>query len=345
MLTADPGEFSKTSARAIGRIYFYGYVFTFIMSIAPLFAFVLVKNVDNISNYLVGVLGWVVMLAILSLANLIPFGIFASIWARKLKSQTTIEAHQVWRIIGGATGLVIPMAGFWWFAIFDLWDEIVRNVEPSSDLGQVSLGLILVPPIQVLGIVLGIVIGGITGNFDERFGNKLATASFFLVLVVLVSTAVAVGGYAALLKYSEEVSQSVAQIECRLSDGDVVSMSRQSCHSAGGREATEIEAGLAAYERHIFSTAMQKFQPLAEQGNAEAQFYLGVMFAKGQGVVRDDVQAYMWYDLAASRLPPGELRTRAMEGRDTVEEGMTPAQIAEARKLAREWQEKHQTPE
>ncbi len=48
----------------------------------------------------------------------------------------------------------------------------------------------------------------------------------------------------------------------------------------------------------------------------------------------------MWYNLAASRFPPGKDRDRALKNRDIVAKKMTPAQIAEAEKLAREWRQK-----
>ncbi len=81
-------------------------------------------------------------------------------------------------------------------------------------------------------------------------------------------------------------------------------------------------------------------RPLAEQGDADAQFNLGVMYDNGQGVPQDYAQAHMWLNLAASRYPPGENRDKAVKKRDIVAERMTPAQIAEAQKLAREWKPK-----
>ncbi len=78
----------------------------------------------------------------------------------------------------------------------------------------------------------------------------------------------------------------------------------------------------------------------AEQGHARAQNNLGFMYDNGQGVPQDYVQAHMWLDLAASRYPPGEDRDQAVENRDIVAKMMTPAQISEAQKLAREWRPK-----
>ncbi len=89
-----------------------------------------------------------------------------------------------------------------------------------------------------------------------------------------------------------------------------------------------------------YAKALQWWRKAAEQGDAGAQYNLGVMYGNGLGVPQDDAQAHMWYDLAASRFPPGEDRDRAVKNRDTVAEKMTPAQISEAQKLAREWRPK-----
>ncbi len=86
--------------------------------------------------------------------------------------------------------------------------------------------------------------------------------------------------------------------------------------------------------------AMKWFRKAAEQGHAKAQNNLGVNYHTGEGVPQDYVQALMWYNLAASKSPPGELRDMAVENRDDVAKRMTPAQISEAKKLAREWRPK-----
>ena len=61
------------------------------------------------------------------------------------------------------------------------------------------------------------------------------------------------------------------------------------------------------------------------------------MYQERHGVSQDHVQAHMWYSLAASRLPSGEYHDTAVKNRDALAELMTPAQIAEAEKLARAW--------
>jgi len=77
------------------------------------------------------------------------------------------------------------------------------------------------------------------------------------------------------------------------------------------------------------------FSQAAEQGDALACAKLGLMYVQGRGVLQDFVQAYMWYNLSAAH---GE--TRSAEARDALAQRMTPAQIAEAQKLAREWKPK-----
>ncbi len=165
-----------------------------------------------------------------------------------------------------------------------------------------------------------------------------------------------------------------------------------------------LEDGLAAYDRGDFATAMRLWRPLAEQGNvtaqynlgvmyakgrgvpqdyvqaylwfnlaasrlsdvkhrddaeavkwyrlaaeqgyASAQYNLGLMYAKGQGVPQDYVQAHMWFDLAASRFPARKAKRRdqAIGNRAFVASKMTPAQLAEAQRLAREWKPKKGKP-
>ena len=97
---------------------------------------------------------------------------------------------------------------------------------------------------------------------------------------------------------------------------------------------------LDAYESGDYATTLRLFQPLAERGDAAAQYGLGVMYRSGQGVPQNYVQAHMWLNLAASRHSPGKDRDKAVEGRDALAERMTPAQIAEAEKLEREWRPK-----
>ncbi len=139
------------------------------------------------------------------------------------------------------------------------------------------------------------------------------------------------------------------------------------------------DEGWAAYDRGDYATALREWRPLAEQGHASAQFNLALMydtgqgvpqdyaeavnwyrkaakqgFARaqnnlaamyhnGQGVPQDYVLAHMWYNVAVASLPAsGGGREMAAKNRDIVAKRMTPAQIAEAQRLARGWRPRRQ---
>ena len=130
-------------------------------------------------------------------------------------------------------------------------------------------------------------------------------------------------------------------------------------------------AGVDAYLRGNYATALSELRPLAEQGNADAQYNLGLMYDKGHGVPQDYGQARQWYEKAAAQgnamaqynlgvlyrngqgVPQDLVQAHkwfnlsAAKGdnvgaatRDALAILMTPAQIDEAEKLAREWKPK-----
>jgi TPR repeat protein len=88
--------------------------------------------------------------------------------------------------------------------------------------------------------------------------------------------------------------------------------------------------------------AAKFYRSAAEQGNPQAQYNLALWYAEGDGGAPDLVAAHMWFNLAAARFPASDSRGRslAISSRDAVALQMTPAQIAEAQRLAREWQPK-----
>ena len=61
------------------------------------------------------------------------------------------------------------------------------------------------------------------------------------------------------------------------------------------------DEGVGAYNRGDYESALNEFRPLAEQGHADAQFNLGVMYRKGQGVTQDYAEALKWYHKAAEQ--------------------------------------------
>ncbi len=84
-----------------------------------------------------------------------------------------------------------------------------------------------------------------------------------------------------------------------------------------------------------YVVAIRLFRKAVNRGEAQVQVKLGLMYEEGWGVAQNYVQAHMWYNLAAAQ---GE--KDASKGRDILAEKMTPDQIAEAQKLAREWKPK-----
>ena len=88
------------------------------------------------------------------------------------------------------------------------------------------------------------------------------------------------------------------------------------------------------------------FRTAADEGDVPAQYMLGVMYARGWQATGlwwwrspNDVEAHRWFSLAASHVTvtSDEQRFYA-EIRDNTAKQMTPAQLAEAQRLAREWQ-------
>jgi len=61
----------------------------------------------------------------------------------------------------------------------------------------------------------------------------------------------------------------------------------------------DFKAGVDAHHRSDYATALREWQPLAEQGNAFAQYNLGLLYDNGQGVPKDYDQARQWYEKAA----------------------------------------------
>jgi uncharacterized protein len=87
-----------------------------------------------------------------------------------------------------------------------------------------------------------------------------------------------------------------------------------------------------------FAEAVRWFTRAAEQGNASAQFRLGESYRDGEGIGQDLVQAHRWMNIAASHTPDDDMTPLSFaRGRDEVGKKMSPEQVVEAQRLAREW--------
>ena len=63
----------------------------------------------------------------------------------------------------------------------------------------------------------------------------------------------------------------------------------------------DLQDGVDAFKRQDYKEAVRLFHLSAEQGNAEAQFILGTMYASGRGVPQDYKEAVKWYRLSAEQ--------------------------------------------
>ena len=130
----------------------------------------------------------------------------------------------------------------------------------------------------------------------------------------------------------------------------------------------DFQDGMDAADRGDYGTALLEWWPLAIQGDAWAQNSLGVMYENGYGVPQDYAEAVKWYRLAADQgrvnaqlslafsyglgdgvpqdyvqahmwanLAAAQGNEDAIGNRDIIAGKMTPSQIEEAQRLAREW--------
>ena len=81
--------------------------------------------------------------------------------------------------------------------------------------------------------------------------------------------------------------------------------------------------------------AVKWFRKAADQGNADGQSNLGLMYENGRGVAKDEVEAYKWWLLAGA-----QGNEFAKENIPLIERDLTAAQRAEGQRLAREWKSK-----
>jgi TPR repeat protein len=91
--------------------------------------------------------------------------------------------------------------------------------------------------------------------------------------------------------------------------------------------AEDFGVGMAAYRAGDFATALSEWTPLAEQGSADAQFFLGTMHDKGEGVPPDAAEAVKWWRLAAEQ---GDSSAQFMVGSRYANGTGVPQDYAEA---------------
>ena len=91
---------------------------------------------------------------------------------------------------------------------------------------------------------------------------------------------------------------------------------------------------------NLSKTEPEYYHQFPMQDDGEAQYNLGVAYATGRDLPQDYVQAHMCFNVAASR-STGEVRETSVKARDDLAAEMTPEQLAEAQRRAREWDAAH----
>jgi TPR repeat protein len=83
------------------------------------------------------------------------------------------------------------------------------------------------------------------------------------------------------------------------------------------------------------AVAANWYRSAADQGHAQAQNNLGVLYGSGRGVPQDMSQAYFWFTLAANRSHPD-----AANNRDFADRRLTPEQREQTQKTVAAWRPK-----
>jgi len=115
---------------------------------------------------------------------------------------------------------------------------------------------------------------------------------------------------------------------------------------SAGQKSIDAELHLAALYRdggngfpRDMAQAAAWYIKAAEQGDVGAQGTLGVLYSMGQGVPHDDVEAYFWFDLAASVKGPSQEKYAA--NRQIIGERITADELAEVQDRVAAWKAAH----
>ncbi len=94
--------------------------------------------------------------------------------------------------------------------------------------------------------------------------------------------------------------------------------------------AADFADAIEAYDQGDYATTFAVTRPLAESGDPDAQYLLGYLYERGEGVARDLTRAYAWYGMAARQ---GD--AFAAHALTELARRMSAAEIAEAEAFTR----------
>ena len=90
-----------------------------------------------------------------------------------------------------------------------------------------------------------------------------------------------------------------------------------------------LDGGLSAYQAHDYEAAFRHWLPPAENGDSNAQFFVGGLYRDGAGVPEDSIRAFHWWTLAAEQ---GHQQADKLLAE--LKSEMLPDEIAAAKKLS-----------
>jgi uncharacterized protein len=79
------------------------------------------------------------------------------------------------------------------------------------------------------------------------------------------------------------------------------------------------------------------YRRAADQGDVDSAVVLALAYAKGIGVEKNEVEAYKWYDIAATLAKYADVKDDVVKRRNEIARAMSSSQVDEAKKLAADW--------
>lgn len=103
----------------------------------------------------------------------------------------------------------------------------------------------------------------------------------------------------------------------------------------------EFARGAKAYDQKNYEEALSIWLPLTKEGNPRVLYNVGLMYANGLGIPKDDyVEAYRWFEISANRADDPREKKKAERMRDMVGLELTPDQLVEAKARIKAWHPK-----
>ena len=165
----------------------------------------------------------------------------------------------------------------------------------------------------------------------------------------LLARAIA-GDAAAQVEVGEHYAQAAAAEHYRDRGAEEYQLAADWYRKAADQKSVAAELHLAALYRdggngfqRDMAQAAAWYTKAAEQGDVGAQGTLGVLYSMGQGVPHDDIEAYFWFDIAASVKGPSQEKYAA--NRQMIGQRITADELANVQDRVAAWKAAHPQPQ